>query len=674
MAKIKLDDQKIGFSSNEIYKDFSMFSLEHHIQAEVELLKSPVIIEKAIDSLALDVKVSRIGSLKETALYNNSPFHVELGDLSSDRIINFQLSIKNEKRFVIDADGKKIKGELNVPFSFFGDTLCIKKKVGVSNEEYDLVDNYGIRIFPRSQMVAEIASKIDVSAPDKETPIIRVTYVDRNPQRAADIVNAVCNAYINDFVKTKSISASGTVDFIDQELEKISKRLSNSERSLEVFKTNERVVNTKQETETGLREISQLRVDMINLEINERAMRDLQMYIDRGNYFSETAVNFGFGDLVLTELVKKLKMLNDERIDTSQKFTPDSPQIEAIDKKIREIKTYIKEAVKRNLDDIQIRKDGIEKSYEIQSHMFDELPKREKEQRILERDFMINESVFNFLSKKRIEAAILANSMISFHRVIHPAVESREPMSPNRTLIKFVAGLLGLLGGVGLVYLRKLISSKVVSREDVEKNSALPFAGVIRKNAGKKDFDILFRSVQMKHKLEKGAIIGVCSSNKLEGKSFVAKHLADSIRRFGYSCAVITFGDSDKLKGDKEFKIAFDSMDIQEKLKKIQTKFDFTLFVGPPSTLDVLAVKVLELSTVGLFLFRSNVTGMDSVQEPDNLVDEYQLENVEVLLNGAHKATNYRGSYIGTRFLSPKFQGKSIMARLANYYKIYVKS
>jgi len=52
IAKIKLDTQKIGFSSNEIYKDFSMFSLEHRIEAEVELLKSPVIIEKAIDSLS----------------------------------------------------------------------------------------------------------------------------------------------------------------------------------------------------------------------------------------------------------------------------------------------------------------------------------------------------------------------------------------------------------------------------------------------------------------------------------------------------------------------------------------------------------------------------------------------------------------------------------------------
>ncbi len=675
IAKIKLDDQKFGFSSNEIYKDFSMFSLEHRIEAEVELIKSPVIIEKAVDSLELDVEVKRVGSLKETILYGNCPFQVVLASAETDRLKSMSLSFKNEKNFTLTTEGQKFSGELDKPMNVLGDTLYIKKRVRQSEDEkFDLIGDYKIRVFPRSQLVAEISSKIDVKAPDKETPIVRVTYVDHNPDRAAAIVNAVCDAYINDYIVMKSTAASGTVDFIDQELEKISKRLSSSERNLEVFKTSERVVNTTQETETGLREISQLRVDMINLEINERAMRDLEKYIDQGSYFSETAVNFGFGDLVLTELVKKLKMLNDEKVDQSLKYTQDSPQIESIDTKIAEIKVYIKQAVKRNLEDIQIRKEGIKKSYETQSHMFDKLPTREKEQRILERDFMINENVYNFLSKKRIETSILANSMISFHRVIHPAVPSIEPMSPNRTLIKFVSGLLGLLGGIGLVYLRKIISSKVVTREDVEKNSALPFAGVIRKNANDKDFDTLFRSVQMKHKLKSGDIIGVCSSNRAEGKSYVAKNLAEAIRRCGYSCAQVSFGDKEKTKGENEFVISTNAQDIDLKIEEVRTKFDYTLFVGPPSSLDVLAIKVLALSTLGLFLFRSNMTGINSIQEPDMLVEEYQLDNVELLLNGAHKAMNYRGSYIGTRFISPKFHGKNFVSRLKNYYRTYVRS
>ena len=673
MAKIKLDDQKIGFSSNEIYKDFSMFSLEHRIQAEVELLKSPVIIDKAIDSLYLDIEITRIGKLKNTTLYGNSPFQIVRFGEPSIRNVNFDLKVKKGSRFSLIQDGKEIVGEFGKPLSFLGDSLCIKK-VRNSKERLDLIGDYHIRIASRAEMIAHIASKIDVSAPDKETPIIRVTYVDVNPKRAADIVNAVCQAYINDFVTTKSSSASGTVEFIDQELEKISSRLSTSEKNLERFKTNERVVNTKQETETGLREISQLRVDMINLEINEKAMRDLQVYMDNGSYFSETAVNFGFGDLVLTELVKKLKMLNDERIDQSQKFTSDSHQIKGIDKKISEIKGYINEAVKRNLSDLEIRKQGIQRSYEVQSRMFDELPTREKEQRILERDFMINESVFNFLSKKRIEAAILANSMISFHRVIHPAVESKEPMSPNRTLIKFVAGLLGLFGGIGLVYLRKLIAAKVVSREDIEKNSGLPVVGVIRKKADKKDFEILFRSIQMKHELVANSIIGICSSNELEGKRYVASNLSKVIKSYGYTCAVVSFGEKNKSNKKKaEFCIARNSQEINSTLEEIKSNFDFTLFISPPSTQDILVVKVIKLSNLSLFIFRANRTGMNSIQEPDNLVEEYNLENVEILLNGAHKATNYRGSNVGARFTS-LYQRRPLLTRLRNYYNLYIKS
>lgn len=674
IAKIKLDTQKIGFSSNEIYKDFSMFSLEHRIEAEVELLKSPVIIEKAIDSLSLDTEIVRVGSLKETILYGNSPFKIVSSISDRKRVTNFEISIKKDNSFLIKQGKVEAKGEIDKLMTWMGDSIVIKRlEQQPGKVNFDLIGNYRVRISPKSEVVAEIASKIDVSAADKETPIIRLTYIDRNPKRAADIINAICYAYITDFVTTKSKSASGTVDFIDAELDKISKRLSNSEGNLEVFKTNENVVNTKQETETGLREISQLRVDMINLEISERAMRDLQRYIDQGNYFSETAVNFGFGDLILTELVKKLKMLNDERIDLSQKFTTESPQIEGVDQKISEIKSYIKEAVNRNLSDIQIRKDGIKQSYEIQSHMFDELPTREKEQRILERDFMINESVYNFLSKKRIDAAILANSMISFHRVIHPATEAKKPMSPNRTLIKFISGLLGLFAGIGIIYLRKMISAKVVSREDLEKNSALPFAGVIRKGAGKRDFEILFRSMQMKHKLNSGAVIGICSSNNNEGKKYIAKNLSEAIKQYGFTCAVITFGTENQ-SGKDEFTICDASNQIDQRINDIKSQFDYTLFVGPASTQDVLAVKVLELSDLGLFVFRSNYTGLNCAQEPDNLVDEYQLENVELLLNGAHKATNYRGSYVGTRFVSPRIKRSSIVQRFKNYYKVYIRS
>lgn len=669
-AKIKLDDQTLGFSSNEIYKDFSMFGLKQRIDAEVELIKSPVIVGQAVDSMALNIEVTRLGTFKNTVLYDDCPFRIEFKNNQENRSLKVHLKISAGKKITLFKGSKKVSGRLYQPINWYGDTLTIRP----NGNGHQLQGEYSIWCIPRSKVVAQIISKIDVAAPDKETPIVRITYVDGNSQRAADIVNGIAKAYINDFVVTKSSSAAATVDFIEQELEKVSTSLSNAERKLEVYKTRKNVVNTRQETETGLREISQLRVDMINLEINERAMQDLQSYIQHGRYFDETAVNFGFGDLVLTELVKKLKILNDERIDKKLKYTEESPQVKAIDAKIREIKGYVQEAIKRNLEDIEIRKAGIQEKYEVQSHMFDDLPTREKEQRILEREFMINESVYTFLSEKRMETAILANSMTSFHRIIQPAMASEVPISPNNTLILFMAGVLGLLGGIGIIYLRKTVSSKVKDREEVEKNCSLPFAGVVRQGATSEDFDLLFQSLLLKHQLTSGTLLGIGSANDREGKHYIAQHLADAIRGFEYSCGCITFDVHTKMGPGIDCLVLNEkSRELEAEVVAFTKKYDFTLFLAPPSAKSVLAARVFKISDLSLFILRAGHTSTAFIPEADLLAEEYDLQHIEVLLNGAHKATNYRGNYVGARFRYKHFGRRSIRTRMQDYYKFYIK-
>lgn len=673
IAKIKLDDQKFGFSNNEIYKDFPMFSLEHRIEAEAELLKSPLIVSRAVDSLGISVEVVRVGKLKSTTLYGNSPIDIVAVETNNHDVKHYEVTISKEKNLTIKCGETVKKGVLNKELKISGNTILIRKSPKVEEMELALNGNYLIRFLSKKDLVAEICNRIDVKAPDKETPILRVAFNDKNSKRTADIVNAVCKAYIDDYVVSKSSAASQTVDFIDEQLAEIQRKLSRSERDLEVFKTNNSVVNTRQETETGLREISQLRVDMVNLEINERAMRDLQAYIDQGSYFDETAVNFGFGDLVLTELVKKLKFLSDERVDLTQKFTENSAQIAVVDKKILEVKQYIKEAVRRNLSDLKIRRREIEAVYDERSHMFDRLPTREKNQRILERDFLINESVYNFLSQKKIDASILANSMIAFHRIIQPAIESKEPVSPNRTLIKFVSGLLGLIIGIGFIYLRRFVSAKVISREDVEKNSTLPFAGIIRKGDKKDDFDMLFRRMLLTNNGKK-ILLGVCSANGEEGKSYVSENLAKVIKGYGYTCAVIRFGDREKDNAKLgKHQIARINMKLEDRVKKIADQYDFTIMIAPPSTRDILAVKVMQLATLNYYIVRTKHTGINYVREADRLVLEYKLENVEMLLNGAHKATNFNGQYVGTRFRSA-FGRRTIKQRIKESYYYYFKS
>ena len=61
IAKIKLDNQEIGLSNNQLYSDFDVFSTESTIQAEAAVLNSPLLIGMALDSLDFSVALYRKG-------------------------------------------------------------------------------------------------------------------------------------------------------------------------------------------------------------------------------------------------------------------------------------------------------------------------------------------------------------------------------------------------------------------------------------------------------------------------------------------------------------------------------------------------------------------------------------------------------------------------------------
>lgn len=287
IAKIKLDDQKFDVSNNYLYKDFEIFSVEHKIDAKVELLKSPIIVEKALRDLHLNARISRVGTFKNLELYKDDcPFLIEtIIPVEKHQNQTFALHISANGKLQITKGSKKINGYLGKALTVEGGTITIfKNKPLLQQVKLDLAGDYEVRLFSKEALIRFVSENLDVTAADKETPILRVVYKDKHPQKTADITNRICEAYIEDYIKTKSGAAQKTVDFIDEKLQTISGELSHSEETLKTFKENNDVVNTLQETETGLREISKLKVELINLEMNEQALRDLN---NGNNIFSQ---------------------------------------------------------------------------------------------------------------------------------------------------------------------------------------------------------------------------------------------------------------------------------------------------------------------------------------------------------------------------------------------------
>ncbi len=692
IAKIKLDDQRQGVSNSKFYRDLEVFNTENIVESEAEILKSPLIISKMIDSSDFNILLYRKGKLKNTMLYDDAPFHIEYqfeNEALYDR--NFILNIVTDSGYTLIYDSpdqqKILCGKFNEVLKINGGEITIlKNKIIIQDRGISLEGEYQFKVFSRNGLIAHISKHLDVKVVDKDIAVLRAVYKAEHPQKVADIVNALCKAYVDDYMMFKSNSANKTVQFIDKKLAEVSLQLQQAEKELETFKINNKVVNTLQETETGLREISKLNVQLINLEMNESAINELQTYINGGDYFDETAINFGFGDLLMTELVKKLKLWQDERHDLLIKYQPDNDNVQAIDAKIAEVKGYIKEAIKQNLKEIRVKRQDIEAEVEKASHRFDNLPTREKSQHILEREFRLLEDVYNFLSQKKIEASITSTAMLSFHRIIQPAIVPVEPVSPNKTLITFVAGLLGLILGIAFIYSRKYLNAKVVTRGDIEKHSLLPFAGVIRKGQTSDDFRILLKGMMVKGVMKPNQVIAVTSTLNKEGKSYLARHTALNLLEMGYTVCLLSISSplengqalSKFLTGQAiDFNLLTEINYVGQKslsnkdLDQLKLKFDFVIIDSTATAIDISGVEAIKSADLTLYVVRANYTAIHYVAHPDLLKEEYDLNHIYTVLNDAHLAMCYNGNYVGSRFNQNR-KPKDFFKQLSYYFTTYI--
>jgi uncharacterized protein involved in exopolysaccharide biosynthesis len=690
IARIELDDEKYGFSGNSLYGNFDLFSTENKMDAEAAVLQSPLIVGQALDSLDFDLTLFRQGSLRNTLLYHDSPIviaHDHMGVELYDR--EFQLDILDLNSFVLTFNGKEgataIPGLFNEQVEVGNGYLIISKDTFQSEDKHvQLVGQYLFRKYSRAALIADVIGRLDAKAVDKDVAILRLVYKDGHPVKVAAFLAALCQSYVNDCVVTKSSAANMTVQFVQKELEEVLSNLEQAERDLESFKKQNNVINTRQETETGLKQLSDLQIQLVNLKMNKQAIVELKRNIDSGDYFEGVAVKFGFADLLMTELVKRLKLLMDERRDLLLKYTPDNEKVLALNLKIEEVKNYVKAAIAQNLKEIELKHADIEAVVELASHKFDDLPTREKKQHILERDFRLLEDVFNFLSHKKVEASIAANALLSFHRIIEPAAIPLSPVSPNGTLIMFVAGLLGLIGGVAIVYFRRFASARVTCREEIEQHSTLPVAGVIRSNNKGSDFEMLFKSLRAKGVIEKGQVICVASTVKTEGKSYVAYHLARAISKLGYSAYLIdanpqhsAFEDWESFPNSngtfsRALKCDDENVLSESNIASMAREFDFTILDTAATAVDISGVEAMKFADLTLYVVRANHTCVNYLAQPDLLKSEYNIDNVQMILNDAHKASNYSGNYIGSRFSYDK-RKKGIITWLKYIHKTYVK-
>ncbi len=688
-VKIKLDDLGQGPSSATLYKDFDLFSNVNKIAGEVELLKSSLLIGKALEELDFGTSYYRVGVIRTQELYHNKPFEFKSENIPSS-LINKEIRID-----VLSDENYTIL----FPFTFhnaafsgvFGEDYVVNNwKFSVVKADsiiaavpnFQLEDQY-LTIFNDPQDLKErVASRLDVVAVEKDVPVIRVSYKSEVPEKTADLLNTLTKIYIEDYINTRSNAAGRTVDFIDGQLEQVSKKLRESEGKIEDYRLKNNIINTRQETETELRKIAQLKIQLANLDMNLASLDSLVKYVDdEDKEFLQLAPNFeAFNDLLSTELIKKIKMYQAEKKDLLLKYTKEEKQVKLIDEKIKDLTDYIRESIHNTRNSLRIKRGEIEETIVLAQKTFEGLPTKEKQMVILEREFQLNQKMFNFLAEKRTEAAISEASNIAFHRIIQQATIPSTPASPKKSLLLIVAGFIGLLLGVSIVFLKSMLMAKVDTRNELEKYTQQHVLGVLpwakNNQVKQRQFD-QFNTLCKLNGIQKNQSIAITSGMEKEGKTYFSNGLCQSFLRTGWT--VLFLSVDPLIKGnleDQNFDIRYSTFDWQKQLRKnestglyelqltgrteidslfveklshllyeLKQNFDLVIIDLPMLLSNPEVLQVMKSCDHSFYLVRSNFTPSKYLSYPDYIAQEFKITNIKLVLNGTSKSTNLSGLY-----------------------------
>ncbi len=527
VAQIKLADAQIGVPHQNLYKDFDVFASSGKIGAEVEMLKSQVVLKRALGNLDLGITIFRIGELHKTELYNETPVRIIAQPLDKSAYDStYKLIISSDSSLEMISPSKlSVKGKLNQLVSFPNLNLIIRLNDSLINRHANIrvADRYEFIINSENALIGKTKEILDVMAADKEVPILRIAYKSAVAQKSADLVNTISEAYINDYIEEKFAAADTTVNFLDREVVTYDDKLKLAENSMENFRKSNQVVNIKQETETDLRKLAELKNQLAALQMEMVSMDSLYEYIKKGrSHFYDLAPNFeSFNDLLSTEIMKKIKSLQSDRRDLLLRYTPESEKITVLDSKLEDLYSYLQESILNTKKSIQIKYKDLSETIAVSEKEFENYPFKDRNMTILERNFNLNDQIYRFLREKRTDAEIARAASISFHRIITRAEVADKPVTPNPTLLKVLGGFFGFLGGTFLIYLVHFMKDRVNNEASILKNSDIPvFAKIpfFDKNIRREVvFGKIAVDLQVKKALAKNAMVVITSFNNREG-------------------------------------------------------------------------------------------------------------------------------------------------------------
>ena len=472
-ATIEVSNDNLDLSLDNVVRGGNIDNEATLIDTEVEILKSRSLIEKALEDVGFQIRYFTFNNYKEIELYKNTPIEISELKVKNPFVYGTKFIIEplNDQKFkfYVDQGGmassvKKSLGALlgkktneiaysgihefneRIDNNYF--SLVVKKKGDLFNNQYAFV------ILDKDRAVDEVSNNLSVFPISKNGSVIKLIYQDSVAQRAKDFLDHLVDKYLEQSIQKKTSKASTALQFVDTQLQEVSKKLQESAIRLENFKEENNLVDIKTESQVILTNLSQVKRELEKVKVQESAFNALYNEFKTGNYGAVSSLAKDYP--VLASLLDDLQKAKSKKINLLATFTEEHPDVQKVNEEIDDIRMALESAIESISDSLSEKRRSLEDTLYNSETTLLKFPEKERELAALQRKYKVNEQTYEFLLQKQAEMSINKASTVSGNRVLDRAVLPTKPVKPNIPVILLTSLLLGFITAMVVAYLREI--------------------------------------------------------------------------------------------------------------------------------------------------------------------------------------------------------------------------
>jgi capsular exopolysaccharide synthesis family protein len=313
--------------------------------------------------------------------------------------------------------------------------------------------------------------------------LLDVTFESTDPQLAALVLNAHLRNYIEENFTSHLESTTEASTFLNSQLDDLKTSVQNSEEKVVAYERENQIWTIDEKQNITTEKLSEIDKELTDAQA-DRIKKEADYTLAKGGDIDSVPA---IRDSVLIQtLTGKQSELRQELSDALNRTGPNFPQVQRLQEQVKNLDTLVanekKSIVGRIEEDYrtaQQRERLLTDAMNDQKKETSEMAKKLVEYNILTRDADANKQLYEGLQQKLKEAGISAGLKSSNIRIVDPAMVPSGPAHPNKSRNILMAILVGLIGGIGLAFLREYMDNTVKTPDDIELLSNLPSLAVV---------------------------------------------------------------------------------------------------------------------------------------------------------------------------------------------------